>query len=422
MPLEEMPQTFRDAVRITRRLGLKYLWIDSLCICQDDPEDWAREAGRMADVYSNAYVVIAANRSADSTGGCFHKRAPRANALLHIPIKGRKEYIHVTTLFPSDHSGSTNDSFSTEPLSKRGWALQERTMAQRTLHYNDRQMYFECLHGLEAEDGHIHKTTKNSHYQQFGTPESSISKWHSLVVEFSARKLSRGTDKLPALSGWAKKFQKAIGADYVAGLWSNALIQGMAWRCETGRRPADLEKYTGPSWSWASYDGHMSYSGSPNEIFAEAFEWHVEPKEEANLFGEVREAWIKIRGPVFGVKPILQGDLDHDYPLGDESRLLVSITGLTDYSEWYELRLDNQSYQDSGQWRNWDLQAIVLYGESAGGSRLNSRFKAIVVREAIRAGQRGEMERVGCINIYPQDDERVRLADRRDAWKTITLV
>jgi hypothetical protein len=72
-----LPKTFQDAVTIVRRLGLKYLWIDSLCIIQDDPEDWSRESGKMVAVYQNAYLTIAATKSADDDGGCFSMASPK---------------------------------------------------------------------------------------------------------------------------------------------------------------------------------------------------------------------------------------------------------------------------------------------------------------------------------------------------------
>lgn len=420
-----MPQTFIDAVKITRRLGLKYLWIDSLCICQDDPEDWAREAGRMAYVYSNAYVVIAANRSSDSTGGCFHERAPRETALIQIPIMGSREDVHVTKLFPSDHSDFLDASFSTEPLSQRGWVLQERTMAQRTLHYNDRQMYFECLDGMEAEDGFMKSLTKTYWYQKLSTDESAISKWHSLINEFSQRKLSRATDKLPALSGWAEKFQKAIGADYVAGLWSNALIQGLAWKCEGERIPASLEEYTGPSWSWASYGGTVYYSGLDDDdlVMAQVLGWHVKLKEEANPFGEVRDAWIKIRGPVVELKPSLES-----YSAEDEFRAEPRVSMVEGMEEpgSHRLYLDNQSYEESGEWRNWDLRAILLCGQYGGimesGSTDMRGVQAMIFRKAMRAGQRGRVERVGYVDFYGDDANMLLFYFNHRDHETITVV
>ncbi|KAK2050895.1 HET-domain-containing protein, partial [Colletotrichum caudatum] len=74
LPLDGLPPTFRDAVSITRSLGIRYVWIDSLCIVQDSEEDWELESARMGAVYASSYLTIAASASPDSTGGCF---APR---------------------------------------------------------------------------------------------------------------------------------------------------------------------------------------------------------------------------------------------------------------------------------------------------------------------------------------------------------
>jgi hypothetical protein len=71
IPVAELPLTFQDAVNITRALSQHLLWIDSLCIIQDDQADWERESARMASVYQNAFLTIAATSSHDSKGGCF---------------------------------------------------------------------------------------------------------------------------------------------------------------------------------------------------------------------------------------------------------------------------------------------------------------------------------------------------------------
>lgn len=68
--LDELSETFKDAIRITRDLGYRYLWIDSLCIVQDDRDDWAREAQNMPDIYGASTLTIAALSSADGFGGC----------------------------------------------------------------------------------------------------------------------------------------------------------------------------------------------------------------------------------------------------------------------------------------------------------------------------------------------------------------
>ncbi|KAH7076852.1 heterokaryon incompatibility protein-domain-containing protein [Paraphoma chrysanthemicola] len=62
-PELKMPKTYHDAIVITRHLGVRYLWIDAICIVQDDPEDWRAEAAKMKDIYQNSYCTIAATGS-----------------------------------------------------------------------------------------------------------------------------------------------------------------------------------------------------------------------------------------------------------------------------------------------------------------------------------------------------------------------
>jgi hypothetical protein len=67
---QDLPKTFLDAVQITRGLGIQYLWIDSLCVVQDDLVDWESEAAKMANVYSGAWLTISATQASDSNLGC----------------------------------------------------------------------------------------------------------------------------------------------------------------------------------------------------------------------------------------------------------------------------------------------------------------------------------------------------------------
>lgn len=134
--LPDLPRTFLDAIIIARLLKLDYLWIDSLCICQDDAEDWARESSLMMSVYSNAHLVIAAGHATDSSVGIFHTRPSRATC--KIPLSSYADgdentasNVYALLLSPSDEYGFYGGDFKTEPLSQRGWAFQERVLARR---------------------------------------------------------------------------------------------------------------------------------------------------------------------------------------------------------------------------------------------------------------------------------------------------
>lgn len=77
MPMSELPRNFRDAIIVTRVLGLRYLWIDSICIIQDSKDDWEEQIGKMGSIYGTAHLVIAATSSA-SSHSCFLAREVKA--------------------------------------------------------------------------------------------------------------------------------------------------------------------------------------------------------------------------------------------------------------------------------------------------------------------------------------------------------
>lgn len=79
--LPHLPRTFEDVLVATKQLGARYIWIDSLCIVQDDEADWAKESMLMASVYRNALCNIAATGAEDSQGGLFHQRGDILSAI-----------------------------------------------------------------------------------------------------------------------------------------------------------------------------------------------------------------------------------------------------------------------------------------------------------------------------------------------------
>jgi Heterokaryon incompatibility protein (HET) len=92
--LEDLCKTFQDAVRLAHRFGIKYLWVDSLCIIQDDEEDWSLEAGKMSIVYGQSILHIAATGATDGSKGLHSP--PRGHDSSHMP--GRDFQRHNTRL------------------------------------------------------------------------------------------------------------------------------------------------------------------------------------------------------------------------------------------------------------------------------------------------------------------------------------
>ena len=137
--ISTLPQTFKDAIYITRRLGYRFLWIDSLCIVQDSVIDWQLESVKMNTIYSSAVLNISADAAANSSEGIFEsskektdRRGPRHTkpSLVQIPIHSPKTGLK-STLYICHHKIFADE----QPLQKRGWVLAETVLSHRRLRY-----------------------------------------------------------------------------------------------------------------------------------------------------------------------------------------------------------------------------------------------------------------------------------------------
>jgi hypothetical protein len=140
---DALPRTFRDAVIVARGISMDYIWIDSLCIIQDDEADWQSEASKMEQVFSAAYLTIGASSARSSLQGFLADRRPRS-----------------VVEVPSDTSGAIyacmdiddfHEDVELSPLNSRGWVLQERALSRRTVFFTSSQVYWECGAGIHCE-------------------------------------------------------------------------------------------------------------------------------------------------------------------------------------------------------------------------------------------------------------------------------
>ncbi|EQB51047.1 hypothetical protein CGLO_09453 [Colletotrichum gloeosporioides Cg-14] len=142
--LELLPETFKDAVRIARALNYRFLWIDSLCIVQDDLQDWENEGASMEQVFSSANVTIAASSSASSEEGFLSvTRNQTASVTVRTPSNGTGFICKSIDNFHRDVESSV--------LNNRGWVFQERALSRRTIHFTSSQVYWECGNGIHCE-------------------------------------------------------------------------------------------------------------------------------------------------------------------------------------------------------------------------------------------------------------------------------
>jgi hypothetical protein len=142
--MAELPKTFRDAIIIARRLDVRYLWIDSLCIIQDCIDDWAKESITMGDVYKNALCNIAATAAPDGRAGCFQERSALLARTCRVNIESPPGPPTTSGVYDLIEPGFWESGINNAPLLKRAWVLQERTLAPRIIHFGQRQLFWEC--------------------------------------------------------------------------------------------------------------------------------------------------------------------------------------------------------------------------------------------------------------------------------------
>jgi len=286
--LGSLSKTFQDAIHVARRLGIEYIWIDSLCIIQDDKTDWLQESERMGDVYANAYVTIAATWASDGNDGLDSVR-PQCS-WFKFPFDGSDEgdgYMWFT-----DGSWRTETDLDDAPLNQRGWVFQEKTLSQRIIHYAASQVYWECkeyLLGEECEGGntfhgeplepslfwtkinaisHIRAIPieRNNDLRDTGFPRSPLGElygsWRTFVRYYCTRKFTKQSDRLIALLGIIRIVEKRTGLRCVDGHWDDGswhFVRELTWFSKAQRTlpvlDGDRRSRLCSSWSWASLEG-----------------------------------------------------------------------------------------------------------------------------------------------------------------------
>ncbi len=322
-------KTFNDAVSVTKQLGLRYLWIDSLCIVQDSKEDWESEAAKMCEVYNNATVTIAADSAKDTSEGLFPatKERSRSNQVHEISVvgsEGQPNTICVRERFGDPFYIRNNVHSNTKPkeskLISRGWVLQEELLSPRILHFNNEELTWTCSTYSRCEcrirpGQPFPSTFRRSFATVPKSPEFKdrlFVEWCAIVVAFTRRKLTRQSDRLPAMSGIAARVEKQAGDEYFCGLWFRDIPFQLLWyRDQSGEsnalEPVRLESPYAPSWSWASITGPISYyarsptdgiSAYPLSIPIGLWTTGTSP----NKYGAVKIGFIKLLARVLPVQ------------------------------------------------------------------------------------------------------------------------
>ncbi|KAI3548159.1 hypothetical protein CSPX01_03326 [Colletotrichum filicis] len=256
-----LPKTFQDAVTITRQLGVKYLWIDSLCILQK--ADWERESELMEEIFGSAYVTIAASSASNRFEGFLHPRNQRQFVTMRAEDGAQFHVCEIVDKFEADVEEGK--------LNQRGWVLQERALSRRTLHFTSNQTYWECGEGIRCET--FTKTTNRRaaflgdsnfpHSVESFKQGKQLQHYHELYERYSSLALTYATDKPKAIAGLEKRLMAALKSNGGYGVFQSNFHRDLLWQRRNTR--TKLKRITFPpeervpSWSWMTFDGEIRY-------------------------------------------------------------------------------------------------------------------------------------------------------------------
>jgi hypothetical protein len=276
-PLAKLPKTLRDAIRITQRLGFRFLWVDALCIIQegDDGEDFLRESATMHEVYGNATLTIAAAAAKNVYEGIFQtpRRDPHPSCKVAYDLPDGT----IGTAFVEFEEVDKGGSRLNEPLNTRGWTFQERILSPRVVLFYRDEMSWDCASTLINSNGPLNPTINHnqdspgrySDYivsraplstDQLSEREAYMAYWRTLIAFYSRRTLTNPSDKLRAIAGLAELIKSKTGDSYVtgSGSWQSDLAYQTCWISIELRLQPD-PKWDAPSWAWTSCCGKVQF-------------------------------------------------------------------------------------------------------------------------------------------------------------------
>jgi len=283
-----LPLTIREAIDMTRNLSIEYIWVDSLCIIQDDESDWRRESKNMGQIFRNALCTIAATSATHCEEGLYLERQVddenpttpfTSGNFVRVPCiswNGRFNDVFIGTIPGSDSKNLDFDhEINQSRWNRRGWVVQERILSRRIIHFAKNQLYWECQEALYAESNNeplptilrlqskaaiferiskeftvMKRWTLRNHaletiHADLGLLKNKVLStigldtgpaqdamhrfWERIVDTYNICQLQQEGDKLPAIEGLAREVANLTGQTFCAGLWLEDIARGLYW-------------------------------------------------------------------------------------------------------------------------------------------------------------------------------------------------
>ncbi|KAF4629490.1 hypothetical protein G7Y89_g8656 [Cudoniella acicularis] len=348
--LHTLSQTIQDAIHITRKLGVRYLWVDALCIVQDDEASQLKEIDQMGKIYSNAALTISAASAAHATDGFLHK--PFTSNGCEIPFLLPDGKFGKVLVVPSQETKAIAFEKLVDipkyPINYYHWRQQERLMnsvafrkkncpnksPRRGLAARHSLLGLPRAHAfppppylrprrrpLEMPDrvpvlrspsvGYDpkHWTSVRGIRGVWATTTRQRQLWETVMTDFSNRSITVEQDRLPALAGIASQFEELSGEQYVAGYWVNCLPELLPWvrkplKPGENNQPngelkelKELKEYLVPSWSWIAARQPIVLHPI-TDVTAEVISAVAEPLHPEARFGRLKSATLILKATI----------------------------------------------------------------------------------------------------------------------------
>ena len=272
--LEELPRVFHDAFNLVRCLGVRYLWIDSLCIVQDSSRSWGLNSRAMDLIYGNAVLTICAADGVDSSTGlrAMHPKEHDSRQISADCATGVRLMV----------SRPPEIGIKASTWNTRAWTFQERLLSKRCLIFTEGRVYFQCLSTGMSEDIFADREGAGWSLDLVNAPLQMLRElsWRALWVYtncvplYTARILTNRRDILAAFNGICNLMEKTMHAPFVFGLPSSHFDMALLWQPQSAlerRAPKNAKErveYNGmqfPSWSWCGWTSDAFNSPMENK-------------------------------------------------------------------------------------------------------------------------------------------------------------
>jgi hypothetical protein len=363
-----MPRLFVEACSLAYNLGIKYVWIDSICIIQpvqnsasdnpssDELEDWNREAPKMASYYQNAWITVAASSSAVENGLFNMRRTGPTPRITRLPYRDKdgnaNGYFYVQCARPDILHKEFGTDIEESDLWQRGWVYQERMLSRRTIIFSASGFFLHCHSvGPTSPTGEGLSLRKQSRAMRFKldyrlmqkTGKSVPPYWNTIASEYSHLGLSKlAQDRLVALAGVASEVGLAMEVEsmkgnpkdggterrqtlwYASGIWLFDPLRTLYWEQAT---PGLRRRVPGlPTWSWAFMADRIKTLDNGQEMLVGGMKirWPksrvAHPESVSKIYNTTtitvdQQSWL----PQFN-RPV-EGPPEYEY--GNENRFVV---------------------------------------------------------------------------------------------------